>query len=92
MAAAETRHADHMEKMKGIIIGNPERFSTGPPFNPAGLKTVMAGIRDHHEKSNARLIPRERFLILTRDIERSVLAAHYAGIVRTDDSCLLYTS
>lgn len=85
MAVAETKHANHISKMIGIIKKKPEKFSVVRPFNTMGVKTVMAGIEDHHNKLKAGKIPREKFLLVTRDIERSVLEKHYVEIVKTND-------
>jgi hypothetical protein len=85
LAIAEIRHADHIQKMKDIVVRKQESFALGRPFNLIALNTVAAGLKDNAIRLKLGGLSREKILIMARDIEQSVIESNYAEIVKTAD-------
>ncbi len=83
LAAAESRHAENIEKIREILTAKPENFDMGRPFHPAALQTAIDGLKNHSERLSTGTTPYEKILIMVRDTENSILESHYAEIVRT---------
>ncbi len=71
--------------MEEIIQRKPSYFEVGKPLNPIGVNTAISGLKNIIERLEAGEYSYEQMLITTRDIEQSVLEAHYAEIVKTTD-------
>ena len=85
LARSEVGHAENIQKMREIIAKKQERFELGRPFNPIALNTAMAGLKDNAKRLTSGAFSFEKMLIMTRDIEQSILESHYAEIVKTAD-------
>ena len=85
LAHAEVGHAENIQKMREIIAKKQERFEAGRPFNAIALNTAMAGLKDNAKRLTSGAFSFEKMLIMTRDIEQSILESHYAEIVKTAD-------
>jgi hypothetical protein len=85
LALAEIQHAANIKKMQEIIAKKGGGFTAGRPFNLIALNTASGGIKENIRRLEQGEIPREKALIMARDIEQSILEANYAEIVKTTD-------
>lgn len=85
LANAEIKHAENIQKMQEIIKKKSGSFTSGRPFNPVGINTAIAGIKEYTQKVGTKTLSYERALIIARDIENSVLESRYGEIVNTND-------
>jgi len=85
IAKEEEKHARNIERMSQIVALKPEHFEIGRPFNQTAIRTIMAGVEGHLKRLQEGIIPRERLMVVARDIEASVMEKNYGEIVRTTD-------
>lgn len=86
IVADEEKHAKNIEKMAQIIALKPGIFEIGRPFNKIAIQTIMTGIEGQHKRLKEGLIPRDRLMVVARDIEASLIERHYNEVVRTTDA------
>ncbi len=79
----EELHADSIRKMIVLVSARPQDFAPGRAFNATAIRTIKNGILEHVEALKRRQISRIHMLMIARDIEGSVLEAHYRDIVKT---------
>ncbi len=79
----EELHADSIRKMIVLVSARPQDFEPGRTFNATAIGTIKKGIQEHVEALKRRQISRIHMLMIARDIEGSVLEAHYRDIVKT---------
>ncbi|MGV8058562.1 MAG: hypothetical protein AB2L12_11130 [Smithellaceae bacterium] len=85
IVSEEEKHASNIDKMARIISFKPERFEIGRPFNQTAIRTIMTGVEGHLKRLQEGMIPRDRLMVVARDIEASVIEKNYSEIVRTTD-------
>jgi hypothetical protein len=85
IARQEVHHAENIKAMQEIIKRKPSYFEVGKPLNPIGVNTAISGLKNNIKRLEAGEYSYEQMLITARDIEQSVLEAHYAEIVKTTD-------
>jgi rubrerythrin len=85
MAHAETGHAENIRKMQQLVLGKPQRYEWGRPFNPSALKTATSGLQENARRMAAGAFSLENALITSRDIEQSILEFRYGEIFKTAD-------
>lgn len=82
---AEIFHGGNIKQMLDILDKKPDKFEMGRPFNLVALNTAKAWLKENTERVRKGEIPREKMLVMARDIEQSVLESRYAEIVKTFD-------
>ena len=79
----EEEHARSIRALADLIAAHPEEFSRGRPFNSVATRTMLASVAGYTDQVRKGQLARQRVLILTRDLENSVLEASYGEIVTT---------
>lgn len=85
IAHQEVQHAENIRMMQEIINKKPEHFESGRPINLIAINTAATGLKDIIKRLTAGEYTYEKILIIARDMESSVLEAHYPEIVKTKD-------
>ncbi|OQA34946.1 MAG: hypothetical protein BWY57_00096 [Betaproteobacteria bacterium ADurb.Bin341] len=81
----EKHHAESIRKMAALVLAYPHEFALGRTFNATAIHTVKHGIIEHIDALKQHQIPRIKMLIIARDIENSVIEAHYRDLVKTSN-------
>lgn len=79
----EEKHADSIRQMAALVAENPQDFEIGRAFNSIAIKNIKTRIYDFTAEVRNRQVPRNKALIIARDIENSVLEANYRDFVKT---------
>lgn len=79
----EEEHADSVRQMAALVSETPQDFEIGRAFNSIAIRTIKARIADCTAQIRNRQIPRDKALVIARDIENSVLEANYGEFVKT---------
>jgi hypothetical protein len=86
MGEAEVKHAQHINRMKELILKRPESFILNAQFKSAAIKTAISGLRWHIQRLAKNELTEERMLYIARDTEQSILETGYKDAVRTSDA------
>lgn len=81
----EQLHAQSIGKLAELVSSHPREFTFGRPFNPGVIKTILASVRSYTEQVQKGQLQRQRALFIARDLENSVLEAHYSDVVSTSN-------
>jgi len=83
IAHQEIQHAENIKMIKEIVKKAPSHFDLGRPLNPIAIATAIKGLQDIIQRLTAGDYSYEKILFIARDIENSILEAHYLDIVKT---------
>ena len=77
----EEGHARRVEELKGLVVSDRDAFEPDK-FNPAVIKTYIAGLEDGIRRVKNSEIHRHQAVILARDFENSLVEGQFFRVVR----------
>lgn len=79
----EEGHAEGIRRIAALVAEQPGAFEAGRPFNSIAINNIRKAVAEHAGRIRRNEVPRERALVIARDIENSVLEAKYDEFVKT---------
>lgn len=85
LAEAEVIHAGYLEKIKDILNRKPQEFEMGRSIAISAVAEVLSGVRNLIQRLKNGEFNRKAILLLSRDLEQSVLESKYTELLKTED-------
>jgi len=85
LAEAETTHAGYLGRMRAMLDSRPEAFEIGRPIALSAVAEVLSGVRNLIRRLKNGEFSRKAILLLSRDLEQSVLESKYMEMLKTED-------
>ncbi|MDZ4165036.1 MAG: hypothetical protein U1C55_07900 [Smithellaceae bacterium] len=86
LKSEEIAHAEHIKDMICMVYARPHLFEVGLAITPASVNTVIGGAKTNLAKIKNREIPRDKVIIILKDMEKSLIEARFFDILKTSDS------
>ncbi len=85
LISEERGHAEIIKKMIEMIATDSTAFSQNRTFHSEALKTFIFGIHENTNKISMGTMDKKRALIISRDIENSIIESKFISIVKSNN-------
>jgi len=79
----EKQHSENIDKLKYIVLEDPESFEVGKIFTQKAISMIVEGIKVNIEKLKRWEIKRDQAIYISYDYENSVIEKNYMNIINT---------